>query len=97
MASQPVSPQSIKPFAPPAPKDLERDEDREARETAEKVRRGKAPTPVGFAVRHDVVGPWAGGQRLGREDVLGHFRGHPEADAFVDRLVGLGALVPFFE
>jgi hypothetical protein len=112
MANPPVNPDNIQPFAPPPAAEIEdavRPELPEARDLAEKILRGKAPEPVGYTVAHDRVGShgnhgeeagegaWTRGRRLSAKAVRDHFRGAPEADALIQRLVSIGALVPFYE
>jgi hypothetical protein len=100
---------NIKPFAPPSPDALETPEQKEARETAEKVVAGKL-VPVGYTVAHERVGShgnmhdgtpglaaWVKDRRLSAKEVRDHFQGDPDADALIERLVSLGALVPFYE
>lgn len=99
-------PDDLPPFAPPSQKTLDetlRPEAAQAADDAEKILRDKLPDPVGYCVNHDFVGPWKKDERVGAKQVRDHLQGqyHRLPDGQVDealaRLVGLNALVPFYE
>lgn len=98
-------PNELPPFRPPGPRSLDgrlKPEEAEARETAEQIQREKVAAPERYTVNHELVGPWHKGRVLFAGEIHEHLSGRAhriedeaERNECINRLVSLGAIVPY--